>query len=89
MAQWRSSGVDAVITPVQPWVGYQPKLWVKSKQWLGYTALCNLLNYAAVTVPVARADANLDSPGQGWKDHVPRNGSDEFNHRQCKFFLVD
>lgn len=68
-----------------PWVGYKPKTWVKSFQWLGYTALYNLLNYAAVTVPVVTADEKLDSPenDQEWAAHVPRNESDRFNYEQC------
>lgn len=70
-----------------PWVGYKPKTWVKSFQWLGYTALYNLLNYAAVTVPVVTADEELDSPenDKEWSAHVPRNESDRFNHEQCTF----
>jgi hypothetical protein len=64
-------------------------MWVVSKQWLGYTALYNLLNYAAVTVPVAMADAKLDDPSKDeeWSGHVPRNESDKFNHEQCMFSL--
>lgn len=44
----------------------------------------NLLNYAAVTVPVGAVDASVDGPDESWKRHVPRNASDEFNHRQCE-----
>jgi Asp-tRNA(Asn)/Glu-tRNA(Gln) amidotransferase A subunit family amidase len=82
-----SSGIDALLLPVTPWVGYKPKTWVVSKQWLGYTALYNLLNYAAVTVPVATADPELDDPrkDEEWSGHVPRNESDRFNHQQCMF----
>lgn len=69
--------------PVTPWVGYRPKSWVVSSQWLGYTALWNLLNYAAVTVPVAKVDGALDQPDQEWLEHVPRNDSDRFNWEQC------
>lgn len=72
--------------PVTPWVGYKPKTWVQSNQWLGYTAMWNLLNYAGVTVPVATVDPVLDQPGAEWVDHVPRNESDAFNHSQCEFF---
>ncbi|KAJ0414276.1 amidase signature domain-containing protein [Aspergillus carlsbadensis] len=90
LAQWVSSGIDALLLPVTPWVGYKPKTWVVSKQWLGYTALYNLLNYAAVTVPVATADAELDDPGKDeeWSEHVPRNESDRFNHEQYDIDLV-
>ncbi|RJE23255.1 Amidase [Aspergillus sclerotialis] len=88
LRQWLNSGIDALILPVLPWVGYKPKTWVTSKQWLGYTAIFNLLNYAAVTVPVAWADEGLDQPDEDWKSHVPRNPSDEFNHLQYDISLV-
>ncbi|KAL2862045.1 amidase signature enzyme [Aspergillus pseudodeflectus] len=90
LAQWVSSGIDALLLPVTPWVGYKPKTWVVSKQWLGYTALYNLLNYAAVTVPVATADPELDDPrkDEEWSGHVPRNESDRFNHQQYDIDLV-
>jgi amidase len=62
---------------------------VKSKQWLGYTAMWNLLDYAGVTVPVARADRGLDSVGSGcnaeWEGHSIRNESDAFNYLQCEW----
>lgn len=74
--------------PVTPWVGYRPKSWVVSSQWLGYTALWNLLNYAAVTVPVAKVDGALDQPDQEWLEHVPRNDSDRFNWEQCMHTLL-
>ncbi|KAJ5999932.1 hypothetical protein N7481_000341 [Penicillium waksmanii] len=82
LAQWVDAGIDALLMPVLPWVGYKPKTWVKSSQWLGYTAMWNLLDYAAVTVPVARADKQIDGGDAGWKGHVGRNESDEFNHSQ-------
>ncbi|CAG8909844.1 unnamed protein product [Penicillium egyptiacum] len=89
LKQWVSSEIDALLMPVLPWVGYKPKTWVKSKQWLGYTAMWNLLDYAAVTIPVARADRSLDSVGSGcnaeWEGHSIRNESDAFNYLQCKW----
>ncbi|ODM19747.1 hypothetical protein SI65_04733 [Aspergillus cristatus] len=85
---WQASNIDALLMPVLPWVGYPPKAWVTSSQWLGYTAIWNLLNYAAVTVPVGKADVELDQPGEEWVGHVPRNGSDEFNHAQYDIELV-
>jgi amidase len=84
LKQWKDSGIDALILPVQAWVGYKPKTWVQSKQWLGYTALWNFVNYAGLTVPVTKADPALDQPTDEWWSHVPRNESDAFNHRQCK-----
>ncbi|KAL4890628.1 amidase signature domain-containing protein [Aspergillus ambiguus] len=86
--QWKEAGIDAIVMPVTPWVGYKPKTWVISKQWLGYTALWNLLNYAAVTVPVTTADPARDQPGEEWLNHKPRNDSDAFNHTQYDIDLV-
>ncbi|KAJ5680127.1 hypothetical protein N7536_011266 [Penicillium majusculum] len=92
LKQWVSSEIDALLMPVLPWVGYKPKTWVKSKQWLGYTAMWNLLDYAAVTVPVARADQGLDSVGSAgnteWEGHSIRNESDAFNYLQYDIDLV-
>lgn len=59
-----------------------------SSQWLGYTAIWNLLNYAVATVPVGKADVELDQPGEEWVRHVPRNRSDEFNHTQCESYYL-
>lgn len=86
LAQWKAAGIDAIVMPVVPWVNYTPKTWVRSKQWLGYSALWNLLNYTALTIPGSHADAKLDQPGADWKNHVPRNDSDKFNHEQCEYF---
>ncbi|CAG8125314.1 unnamed protein product [Penicillium nalgiovense] len=92
LKQWISSEIDALLLPVLPWVGYKPKTWVKSKQWLGYTAMWNLLDYAGVTVPVARADRGLDSVGSGcnpeWEGHSIRNESDAFNYLHYDADLV-
>ncbi|GIJ90666.1 hypothetical protein Asppvi_009627 [Aspergillus pseudoviridinutans] len=88
LKQWKDSGIDALLMPVTPWVGFKPKTWVRSNQWLGYTSLWNLLNYAAVTMPVTSADPVLDQPGQDWLAHTPRNQSDEFNHSQYDINLV-
>ncbi|KAJ5232956.1 hypothetical protein N7468_005912 [Penicillium chermesinum] len=70
LKQWLDSGTDALLEP--------------SKQWMGYTAIWNLLNYAAVTVPVAKASGDLHSVGGGknadWEAYPPRNESDEFDY---------
>ncbi|OJJ32066.1 hypothetical protein ASPWEDRAFT_175370 [Aspergillus wentii DTO 134E9] len=88
LEQWKESGIDALLMPVLPWVGYRPKTWVVSSQWLGYTALWNFLNYASVTIPVTKADLSLDQPGEDWVNYVPRNESDAFNHAQYDIELV-
>ena len=79
---WKEEGVDALIMPVMPWVNYPPKVWVKSKQWLGYTAIWNFLNFTSLAIPVTKVDPAIDV---SHADPVePRNESDEFNLRQCK-----
>lgn len=92
LKQWVSLGIDALLMPVIPWVGYKPKTWVESKHWVGYTAMWNLLDYAAVTVPVTRADRGLDSVGEGvnaeWETHSTRNESDAFNYQQCEWNVM-
>jgi amidase len=88
LKQWLDSGIDALLMPVIPWVGYRPKEWVQSNQWVGYTAMWNLLNYASVTVPVTKADRALDGVDGGkdaeWEGHHARNESDAYNHSQCE-----
>lgn len=83
---WKQSGIDALIMPVLPWVNYPPKLWVTSQQWLGYTAVWNLLDFTALTIPVTKVDAVIDLPKEEWVCHKPRNTSDAFNHQQCEYY---
>lgn len=75
--------------PNTPWVGYKPWTWVKSHQYVGYTSVWNLLDYAALAMPVTVATATKDilELDQEWLRHVPRNKSDEFNKMQCKWHL--
>ncbi|KAL4925465.1 putative acetamidase [Aspergillus undulatus] len=90
LSQWKDAGIDALLLPFTPWVGYRPKEWVRSSQWLGYTAVFNLLDYAGVTVPVTRADGGLDCPNsrsEGMREWVVhweriRNEADRFNWGQ-------
>ncbi|KAL9073411.1 MAG: hypothetical protein Q9157_004770 [Trypethelium eluteriae] len=85
LQRWRESGVDALIMPVMPWVAYPPKAWVKSKQWLGYTGLWNLLNYTSLAIPVTTVDPIVDKKeNDGFLDGSPRNDSDTFNRDQCE-----
>jgi len=88
LKRWQDSGIDALIMPVLPWVSFPPKTWVKSKQWVGYTAHWNFVDYAALTIPATTADPALDQPDENWKSHVPRNESDDFNHKQYDIELV-
>ncbi|KAI9661576.1 MAG: hypothetical protein M1821_008814 [Bathelium mastoideum] len=83
---WNDRGIDAVIMPVMPWVSYPPKLWVKSKQWLGYTAPWNFLNYASLVMPITTVNPAVDVLGH--ETYEPRNDSDEFNYRQYDPELV-
>ena len=70
--------------PVTPWVAYPPKTWVKSKQSVAYTALWNMLDYAALAIPAGIADKEKDAITEDWSSHSPRNDADEFNKAQCK-----
>ncbi|CAG8425163.1 unnamed protein product [Penicillium salamii] len=82
MRRWREAGLDALITPVQPWVSFKPKVWAQSKQYLGYTAHWNLCNFAALTIPVTTAMAkspSLEKVMSSWQNYKPRNESDQFN----------
>lgn len=54
----------------------------------GIHGYLELVGLCCCTVPVGKADVELDQPGEEWVGHVPRNGSDEFNHVQCKSYLV-
>lgn len=85
-------GVDAIIAPVLPWVGFKPKEWVRSKQCCGYTAQWNLVNWTALATPTGVfVDKELDAPErcEGWTDHKPRSESDEYNYRQYDLDLVE
>ncbi|KAG5297043.1 amidase [Histoplasma ohiense] len=80
LAHWNKIGIDALVMPVMAWV--------ESKQLLGYSALWNLLDYAALTVPITKVDPVVDAPGSEWIEHNARNESDAFNHQQYNVNLV-
>jgi amidase len=85
LRRWVDMGVDAIIMPVMPWVGYKPGTWVKSHQYVGYTSLANLLDWPALSIPVTTASKKEDgilSPG--WITYTPTNIADEFNKSQCE-----
>ncbi|KAJ9502966.1 hypothetical protein H2202_001118 [Exophiala xenobiotica] len=94
LERWRESGIDALIMPVTPWVGMRPKVWVKSRQYVGYTALWNLLDYSVLTMPVGNVDQVLDDPdnhnnnlNEDWKNYDgyrTRGYPDEFNYHMYK-----
>lgn len=88
MRRWVESGIDALIMPVQPWVGFQPKVWVKSHQNVSYSSHWNFVDFAALAIPATTA--RLEDEGtQAWKTHTPRDVSDEFNWKQYAPELVD
>ncbi|KAJ6085683.1 hypothetical protein N7499_005312 [Penicillium canescens] len=86
--KWISSGIDAIIMPNTPWVGYKPWTWVKSSAYVGYTSIWNFLGYAALAVPITTVSKEKDVPDQAWLDHIPRNDSDKFNKTQYDIDLV-
>ncbi|KAJ5220315.1 Amidase [Penicillium chermesinum] len=89
LERWMSSGIDALIMPSTPWVGYKPWTWVKSNAYVGYTSIWNLLGYASLAVPVTTVSREKDQPDKEWLDHVPRNAGDKFNKEQYDIELVD
>lgn len=82
--QWLSSGIDALIMPSTPWVGYKPWTWVKSSAYVGYTSIWNFLGYAALAMPITTVSRDKDVPNQEWLNHIPRNDGDRFNQQQCE-----
>ncbi|OJD12314.1 hypothetical protein AJ78_07062 [Emergomyces pasteurianus Ep9510] len=88
LAHWNNIGVDALIMPVMAWVNFKPRTWVESKQLLGYSALWNLLDYAALTIPITKVDPVIDAPDSEWIEYKARNESDAFNHQQYNINLV-
>ncbi|KAF3352146.1 hypothetical protein VdG1_09366 [Verticillium dahliae VDG1] len=90
LRRWQEAEMDALIMPVVPWVGYKPWTWVKSSQYVGYTSIWNLVDWAALALPVTTASREKDGHGTaGWKAHQPRNKADEFNKSQYDIHLVD
>ncbi|KAL8733922.1 MAG: hypothetical protein Q9181_003397 [Wetmoreana brouardii] len=49
--------VDAVIMPLAPFAAARPKMYL----YYGYSAIINLLDYTACTLPVALVDKNIDT----------------------------
>lgn len=89
LQRWHDAGLDALIMPVTPWVGYKPWTWVKSHQYVGYTSIWNLLDWAALTIPVTTASREKDARvDQEWKSHHGRNKGDEFNKQQCEYWYL-
>ena len=85
LKRWVDAGIDAIIMPVSPWLGYTPKTWVSGPQYVGYTGVWNLLNYSGLVMPVSTVSVEKDQPDEDWLRHTPRNAADEFNYKQCKF----
>lgn len=81
---WQDSQLDAIICPVKPYVGMKPRMWAKSKPYIGYTSIWNCLDYAALTIPVMEAEENAEV-NQAWSKHTPCNESDRINYEQCMY----
>jgi amidase len=71
--------------PVTPWVGYKPWTWVKSNQYVGYTSIWNLVDWAALSIPVTTVSKVKDKVLMTeWVAHHARNKADMFNRQQCE-----
>lgn len=89
MARWEASKLDALILPTTQWVGLRPRAWVQADMYIGYSAIFNLLNWTAFTVPTTVVSKDKDQPSQEWNDHKPRSFSDKFNHDYYDVGLFD
>ena len=72
--------VDAVIMPIPPFPAARPEKY----NYYGYSAICNVLDYTACTVPVTCVDKGIDSVDKAFK---PINELDQRNMDTCKRFL--
>jgi amidase len=89
LAKWQASNLDALITPTTQWVGLLPKAWVQSDMYIGYSAIFNVLNWTAFSVPAITVSKDKDKPSQEWIDHKGRSFSDRFNHDYYDVDLFD
>jgi len=80
MSLWREAGIDALIMPVTQYTGLRPKMWVQADMYVGYTSLCNLLNWTGLTVPAIHVDKELDKVTDEWKQYKGKTFSDQYNH---------
>lgn len=81
MGLWKDAGLDALIMPVTQYTGLRPKMWVEADMYVGYTSLCNLLNWTGLTVPAITVDRELDKPSEEWMAYQGRSFSDRYNHK--------
>lgn len=89
LKRWTETDIDGILMPVTPWVGMQPKTWVQSQQYCGYTAMWNLLNYTALAIPAGVVNRKLDEPNEAWKAYQGNGFSDQFNHDLYDLDMVD
>lgn len=89
LQRWTESGIDALIVPVQSFVGMRPGEWVKNDQYVGYTAHWNLVDYASITLPVTTVDPSLDGTREADEDHIPRNKCEANHRRICKLLYLE
>lgn len=80
MALWRDASLDGLIMPVTAYTGLKPKMWVEADMYVGYTSLCNLLNWTGLSVPAISVDRELDKISDEWLSHKGRSFSDQYNH---------
>lgn len=89
LARWEANDLDALIMPTTQWVGLRPRAWVQSDMYIGYSAIFNVLNWTALTIPTTVVSKDKDQPSQEWVNHKARSFSDSFNHEYYDVDLFD
>lgn len=83
LKRWVDAELDVLIMPAQSFVGMRTKAWVRNDQYVGYTSHWNLVDYASLTIPVAKVTAEMDQRTETYDAHIPRNKSDAYHQRLC------
>lgn len=69
--------VDAVISPLAPFVAARPNKY----SYYNYSSFVNVLDYSSVVVPVTRVDKGIDKP---YSDFQPIDETDRITQESCK-----
>lgn len=69
--------VDAFISPLAPFAAARPGKY----SYYTYSTITNLLDYAAVAMPVTQVDKDIDVVDE---QYIPRNAEDEKVYKNCE-----